>query len=324
TGDRVLASPAARRLAQETGVDYRRLKGSGPGGRIVEADVLAASPAQAPSQEIKASPAARRAAREMNVELARVKGSGPGGRVVKEDVEAFAAAPAAGDADRVALSGMRRTIARRMHESLQNTAQLSMDMEVIMDDAVKMRTQLIDEWQSENIRPTYTDLVIRAVTKALSEHPEMNSEFRETEILFHPEIHVGIAVSLADGLVVPVMRNANNLSLKEVCAESARLAAAARDGSLGLDDFAGGTFTVTALGMYGVDSFTPILNEPQAGILGVNRIFDGIAWQEDRPVPSKRMNLSLTWDHRVLDGVPAARFLGTVRDLLEAPYRLLV
>ncbi len=152
----------------------------------------------------------------------------------------------------------------------------------------------------------------------------MNSRFGETEIILNPEIHVGIAVSVDDGLLVPVIRDTNRLSLKEVSMESTRLAMAARDGNLGLDAYAGATFTVTAMGMYDVDSFTPIINEPQAGILGVNRLYDGVAWVEDRPIRRKRMKLSLTWDHRVLDGAPAAAFLGEVRGLLEAPYRLLV
>jgi len=317
----VSASPAARRLARELGVDYSRLTGSGPGGRIVEADVRAASGERRPERPARVSPAARRRAREMDVDVSRVPGSGPGGRIVKEDIQK---ATQTGPGEAIPIGGMRRTIARRMHESLMASAQLTMDMEVVMDDAVRMREQLIEEWQADNIRPTYTDMVVRAVTKALGNHPIMNSELREAEILLLPDIHIGIAVSLEEGLVVPVVRNADRLSLKQVSVESARLAAAARGGSLGLDDYAGGTFTVTALGMYGVDSFTPIINSPQSGILGVNRIYDGIAFEDDKPVRSKRMKLSLTWDHRVLDGVPAAGFLGEVKRLLEAPYRLLV
>lgn len=152
----------------------------------------------------------------------------------------------------------------------------------------------------------------------------MNSQFAETEILLLDEIHVGVAVAVPDGLVVPVIRDADRRSLKDIAVESARLATAARDGTLGLDDYAGGTFTVSALGMYGVDSFTPIINQPQSGILGVNRLRDDVGFDGDTPVKQKFMRLSLTWDHRVLDGAPAAEFLGSVRDLLEAPFRLLV
>ena len=199
-----------------------------------------------------------------------------------------------------------------------------MTMEVIMDDAVKMRNSLIDEWASEAIRPTYTDLVIKAAAKALQRHPMMNSSFGDDEIILLQEINIGMAVALPEGLMVPVIRNADSLAVKSLVVESSRLAKGAREGALGLDDYAGGTFTVTALGMYGVDSFTPIINQHQAGILGVNRVHDGVAWDGDKPVRTSKMNLSLTWDHRIIDGAPAAEFLTAIRDLLAAPYRLLV
>lgn len=314
---RVAVSPAARRLARELKVDIASLSGTGPGGRIVEADVRAAAGAKPESAPPKASPAARRRARERGIDIAAVKGSGPSGRVVKQDIDLAGA-------DRIPMTGMRRTIARRMQASLAESAQLTMHMEVDMDEAVKMREQLVHEWRAESIRPGYTDLVVRATVKALAVHPRMNSQFSDEEIRLHADIHLGIAVSLDDGLVVPVIRNAGSLTLKEIAVESSSLAEKARNGSLGMDDFAGGTFTVTALGMHGVDAFTPIINAPQAGILGVNRIFDAVAWDGDRPVPVRRMNLSLTWDHRILDGVPAAGFLAEVKALLEAPYRLLV
>jgi pyruvate dehydrogenase E2 component (dihydrolipoamide acetyltransferase) len=332
-GDRVLASPAARRLARELGVDHTALAGSGPGGRIVEADVRAAAEAAAPSVT-RASPLAKRIAAELGVDLGRVQGTGPGGRITRDDVEAAAkaaraAAPVAHTrtpehATRIPVKGMRRTIATRMKASLAESAQLTMDMDVVMDDAVRLREQLVAEWEPEGVRPTYTDIVIRAAAKALRVHPLMNSVFGESEITLLDEIHIGVAVAVEEGLVVPVLRNVAERSLKEIAIESAALARKTREGKLALDDMSGGTFTVTALGMFGVDSFTPILNAPQSGILGVNRIRDDVGWDGDRPVKQKRMRLSLTWDHRALDGAPAARFLGTVRDLLEAPYRLLV
>jgi pyruvate dehydrogenase E2 component (dihydrolipoamide acetyltransferase) len=219
---------------------------------------------------------------------------------------------------------MRKTIASRMHESLTSMAQLTMDMDVNMDDAIKLRTQLIDEWAEQEIRPTYTDLVIRAAAKALTIHPRMNSQLTDSALLLKGNIHVGMAVALEDGLIVPVIRNADQLSLREIAVAAARLAGAARSGSLSVDDLQDGTFTVSALGMFGVDSFTPIINSPQAGILGVNRIRDDVCWDGNTPRKTQVMRLSLTWDHRVLDGAPAAGFLAEVRDLLEAPYRLLV
>jgi pyruvate dehydrogenase E2 component (dihydrolipoamide acetyltransferase) len=346
---RVLSSPAARRLAGESNVDIATLRGTGPGGRIVEADVRAAAAAPkatvvgavaAPAAAAgPASPLAKRLAAELGVDLSRVRGTGPGGRITKEDVERAAAELAAVSApatpprpaaltnvagQRIPLKGIRKTIATRMFDSLRGSAQLTMDMDVNMDDAVKLREQLIAEWEPDKIRPTYTDLVVKAAAKALKAHPLMNSVFGEAEITLLPGIHVGIAVAIDAGLVVPVIRDADRLTVRELAIDSARLAGAARDGKLNLDDMAGGTFTVSALGMYGVDAFTPILNAPQSGILGVNRIRDDVAWDGDRPVKRKVMRLSLTWDHRVLDGAPAAQFLGAVRDLLQAPYRLLV
>jgi len=341
-GGRILASPAARKLAHTRGIALESIRGTGPGGRIVEIDVpesgaLPASVTPTPAERIKASPVAKRRARDLGVDLALVVGTGPGGRITKADVEraatrpAPAAAapsrihvvgPAAGEA--IPIRGMRKTIANNMYQSLQSTAQLTMDMEVVMDDAVKLRSQLISEWEDEGVRPSFTDLVVKASAKALAMHPRMNSVMGETEIALLEEVHVGIAVALDEGLVVPVIRDPLARDIKSIASEASRLAGAARSGTLGMDDMHGGTFTVSTLGMLGVDSFTPILNPPQTGILGVNRITDGVGWEGDRPVKRKVMQLSLTWDHRVLDGEPAARFLGTVRDLLEAPYRLLV
>lgn len=343
-GGRIPSSPIARRLAKESGLAVASIAGTGPGGRVTEADVLQAKsapraperqPAPAPAREVLASPLARKLAEKLGVDLSRVRGTGPGGRITQEDVEAASSAPGAsaptatGDGrhrpgDRIPLRAMRKVIAERMHASLQEMAQLTMGMEVTMDDAVKLRSQLIDEWAADGVRPSFTDLVIKAVAKALRAHPLLNARVGETEIELLEEVNVGMAVALDAGLVVPVIRNADTLPLREVAIESTRLALAARDGTLGLDEMAGGTFSVTALGMAGVDFFTPIINPPNVAILGVGRIHDAVAWEGDRPVRRQQMTLSLTIDHRAVDGAPAAAFLATVRDLLESPYRLLV
>ena len=331
----IKSSPAARRLARELGVAISELSGSGPGGRIIERDVAAASnnPAAATNlaaREIKASPLAKRIAAEKGIDLGRIQGSGPGGRIVQSDLDQPVSSQAAPSVDAgprageiIPLKGMRKTIAQRMHQSLMDSAQLTMDMSASMDDTVKLRGQLINEWEGIS-RPSFTDLVVKATAKALKLHPRMNSQMNPDGIHLLSEVHIGIAVALPEGLVVPVIRNADQLGLKELAIESARLAKAAKDGTLGLDDYSGGTFTISALGMYGVDSFTPIINQPQSGILGVNQIFDGLAWDGETPVKQKQMNLSLTWDHRVLDGAPAAEFLQSVVKFLEEPYRLLL
>lgn len=291
------------------------------------------APAKA-GKRIAASPVARKLAAELGIDLATIAGTGPRGRITKEDVQQAnerAAASAASTAPAVAaaagetipLRGMRKTIAERMHASLRESAQLTMDMEVAMDDAVKLRQALIDEWQADGVRATYTDLVIVAAARALVRHPAMNAALTGDAVTRFEQAHVGVAVALDEGLIVPVIKDAGTKPLKRIAVESAELAGRARDGKLGLDDVEGGTFTVTSLGMYGVDTFTPILNAPQAGILGVGRIYDGLQWDNDQPRKAAMMRLSLTWDHRVLDGAPAAEFLGTVRAYLEAPFRLL-
>jgi pyruvate dehydrogenase E2 component (dihydrolipoamide acetyltransferase) len=335
-GGRVPASPIARRLAKEAGVGVSGIAGTGPGGRITEADVLSAKaaprPAPAAPREALASPLARKLAEALGVNLGHVAGTGPGGRITKEDVEAAVSAAPATTAvpartplgDSIPLRGMRKVIAERMHASLQEMAQLTMGMEVTMDDAVKLRTQLLDEWAADGIRVSYTDLVIKAVAKALRQHPLLNATMTATEVRLLPEIHIGMAVALDNGLVVPVVRNADALPLKALAEESGRLSTAARTAKLGLDEMAGGTFSVTALGMAGVDFFTPVINPPNVAILGVGRIHDAVAWDGDRPVKRQQMTLSLTIDHRAVDGAPGAAFLATVKELLEAPFRLLV
>ena len=290
-----------------------------------------------PGGRIAASPVARKRAAELGIELASITGTGPRGRITKEDVEAAATATSADEAAAqpsaanepqaaatLPLRGMRRTIAERMHTSLRDSAQLTMHMPANMDEAVKLRRDLLAEWAPEEVRVTYTDLIIAAAARALAEHPTMNAMLQDGVITRFAAAHVGVAVALADGLIVPVIKNAQAKSLRAIAVESAKLAARARDGALTLADVEGGTFTVTSLGMYGVDGFTPILNPPQAGILGVGQLREGVRWEAETPRRARQITLSLTWDHRVLDGAPAAEFLAAVRDRLEAPFRLLV
>lgn len=299
------------------------------------APAQAEPPPRATGQRVAASPAARKLAAELNVDLAAVAGTGPRGRITREDVQNAASAETAAVSEpapatppaasqTTPLRGMRKTIAERMHASLRDSAQLTMDMEVGMDEAVRLREALVAEWEPDGVRVTITDLVLRAAAKALAEHSAMNAALIDNAITRFEAVHLGVAVALDEGLIVPVIKNAQHKSLRQLAEASAALAQRARDGALAVDDVAGGTFTITSLGMFGVDGFTPILNPPQAGILGIGRLYDGVAWVDDRPTKARRMRLSLTWDHRVLDGAPAAAFLGAVRGFLEAPLRLLV
>ncbi|MEO1060748.1 MAG: dihydrolipoamide acetyltransferase family protein [Actinomycetota bacterium] len=357
---RILSSPNARRVARELGVDLAQVAGTGPGGRIVSEDVEAAAaagtaapapaPAPAPAaaaataptvSTAPASPLVRRLAEELGVDLAALAGTGVGGRVTRADVQRAAgtAAPPATEApaaaaapsgprhqpgDRIALTGMRKVIAERMHGSLQEMAQLTLTMDVDMDRAVELRSRLKDDWGSAGLPvPGYTDLIVKAAALALRAHPNVNAMVHDTEIELLDEINVGMAVSVPDGLMVPVIAGADALPLDALAAESSRLAAAARDGKLTLPELEGGTFSVSALGMFGIDAFTPVVNPPNVAILGVGRIRDDTAWDGDVPSRVQRMTLSLTIDHRAVDGAPGAEFLQTLKSLLENPMRLL-
>ena len=214
-----------------------------------------------------------------------------------------------------------------MHASLQEMAQLTMAMDVDMTRAVDLRRELLDLWADRGLRPTYTDFVIKAAALALRAHPRLNAELRGDEIMLHPQIHVGFAVALDEGLIVPVTRDTDALPLDELAPLSADLAARARERRLGPDDLTGGTFTVTTLGMYGVDVFTPIINPPQAAILGVGRISERPVFRGESGTDVERrsfMTLSLTIDHRVVDGAPAAEFLRDVKGILERPSQLIL
>jgi pyruvate/2-oxoglutarate dehydrogenase complex dihydrolipoamide acyltransferase (E2) component len=330
---RLFASPNARRVARERGVDITQLNGTGPGGRIIAADVLdaaAAAPGTPGPAPQAVSPLVRRDAAAAGVDLGAVVGSGPGGKVLRSDVAAAAAqapatvAPAAAAAQVIPLTGMRGVIASRMHASLQEMAQLTLGTEAVMDAAVALRAQLKEQWGQAGIPvPTITDLVVRAAALALREHPRLNASVHHDAIHVQPEINVGLAVALEEGLLVPVVKRADQLPLSAIAAESRRLAQGARSGRLSLPDLEGGTFTVSTLGSYGIDFFTPVITPGQVAILGVGRLRDSVRWEDASPVRTQVMTLSITFDHRAVDGAPAADYLRSVLSRLANPLSLL-
>jgi pyruvate dehydrogenase E2 component (dihydrolipoamide acetyltransferase) len=337
---RLFASPNARRVARERGVDIEQLNGTGPGGRIITADVLdaAAAPGEPRPGPALVSPLVRRDAAAAGVDLAAVVATGPGGKVLRSDVRAAAAqqapqAPPAAAAAQPApaepaqvipLTGMRGVIASRMHASLQEMAQLTLGTDAAMDAAVALRAQLKEQWAQAGIPvPTITDLIVRAAALALREHPRLNASVHDNAIHVQPEINVGIAVALQDGLIVPVVKRADQLPLSAIAAESRRLAADARSGRLALPDLEGGTFTVSTLGSYGIDFFTPVITPGQVAILGVGRLRDSVRWEETTPVRTQVLTLSITFDHRAVDGAPAADYLRSVVSRLANPLSLL-
>jgi len=277
---------------------------------------------------IKASPLARRIARERGIELGSLKGTGPEGRVVAEDVERAAASPApatptttlapTGEVERVPLTSLRRTIARRLTEAWQAPA-FQIAMSADMTRTQSLHTLLAEQTKEGEPRPTVTDILTKACADALMRHRAVNALWAEDAIELHPSANVGIAVAIEAGLVVPVIHQAERLTIAELAAARADIVARARANQLRQDDLDGGTFTISNLGMFGVEQFVAVLNPPQAAILAVGAI-------ERKAVPTEAgfearplMTLTLTCDHRSLDGATAADFLRTVKAFLEEP-----
>ena len=341
---RLLASPNARRVAAERGVALGAVRGTGPGGRIVSEDVLAApggGRAAPVASAAVATVAARNLADLLGVDLNRVPVDPVERRITRDGVALYVRSLLAGDAsvadtrrvsdtggampllqaptDTIRLSGMRGTIAKRMHASLQEMAQLTLTMDADMTAVLADRAARKAAGESV---PSLTDYVVAATARALTTHPRINAQVTDSGIALLPEVHVGLAVAVDNGLLVPVVRDAAHRDLADLSAETSRLAAAAREGTVSPADLEGGTFSVSALGAYGVDAFTPVINPPNAGILGVGRLRDDVVVDDGQVSTVKRLTLSLTWDHRVLDGVPAAEFCGTIVELLADPNRL--
>ena len=332
-GKRAPVTPAARKLAAEHNIDTTSLTGTGPGGRITREDVQQAidAAAQTPAAGKRApvTPAARKLAAEHNIDTTSLTGTGPGGRITREDVQhaidaaaqtpAEVSAPAQEQAQdqSVPLRGMRKVIAERMHKSLTDTAQLTITTEVDVTQLIERREEVRREFNT-----TYNDFIIQACAHALLQHPRMNASLEGDAIQLHGAVHVGFAVALDEGLIVPVVHDADKKPLKTIAQEARALAEKARAGQLKLEEVSGGTFTVSNLGMAGVDAFTPILNSPQTGILGVGRIVDKPVVYQGEIARRSMLVLSLTFDHRVIDGAPAGAFLGSVADLLSHGNRI--
>jgi pyruvate dehydrogenase E2 component (dihydrolipoamide acetyltransferase) len=314
------ASPRAKNLAAQKGVDISSVAGSGPGGRVIERDVAAAQPgAVSPAAQAKA------AADGLAIPAA---GSGIGGRVLAADL--VAVAPDAvgtavasldfpGNATEIPVKGVRKVVAGRMLASLQNTAQLTLNTSADARSILGYRSKCKAAPEEAGVGGiSINDVVLYATVKTLAEFPELNAHMLGTKIVEFDNVHLGFAVDTPRGLMVPVIRYANLMSLKQLSAETKRLAVACIEGTVDPDALSGGTFTVTNLGAMGIESFTPVLNAPEVGILGVCTI-------QPKPVMNgtdvefiPHMGLSLTFDHAAADGAPAARFLASMRTKLAA------
>lgn len=358
---RIFISPRARRLAENTDVPLDRVTPTGPQGAIIERDILAYLEAtqdlgsgrpveadqlgqtgrdgpacppppatSAPPGPSTASPVAQRMAEEAGIDWRTLTGSGPRGQVTREDVAraiaardlvgaTLAVAPSPVTSPSIPLSGMRGVIAERMAASHRETAAVTLTTETDATALVALRRQLA----ADGIAVSYNDLFLAILAKALAEHPRLNASFAGDTIVLNPQIDLGLAVDTERGLLVPVVRGVDRKGLAQLAAETAALVERARAGRCTPDELRGSTFTVTNLGMYGIDAFTPIINLPECAILGVGRISTQPAWVVDHVEPRERIWLSLTFDHRLVDGGPAARFLQRIAQLVEKPYLLI-
>ncbi len=335
-GGKIFASPRARRLAGEKNVDLTQVIPSGYGGvRVAERDVVSYL-----SQMPKITPVAQRMAAETGVDLRSVAGTGPGGRIVKDDIAGVvtsasvppaavptappAPLPAAEVTERIPLKGVRSIIAERMGTSVHTTARVTLLMEVDATEFVaareRLKTKVAEEW---GFAPAYNDLLAKIVALGLRKFPYMNARLAADAIEILGQINIGMAVDTERGLLVPVVRDVDRKSLREFGAEVRQLVERARSGRSLPDDLSGGTFTITNLGMYDVDAFTPIINLPEAAILGVGRIAPKVVPRGGEIVIRQMWTLCLVFDHRLVDGAPAARFLQYLKQVIEEPYLLL-
>ena len=294
-GERQRVSPVARRLAEEHGVDLRRVQGSGPGGRITKEDVEAAA------QQQTQAPAAAAPTREARQPTARPTG----------EVEV------------VELSKLQTTVAMRLAQSAFSAPHFYVTSEIAMDDAVRLR-QMFNEAVDKSEAISLNDLVVKAVAMALTKFPEVNASWADGRIERKRDINIGIAVGLPDRLIVPVLRNADQKSLKDIAKESRQLIERARTNKASAQDYMGNTFSISNLGMYDVDQFTAIINPPDSGILAIGAIEDKPVVKDGQIVPGKRMRVTLSVDHRVFYGVTAAQFLQEVKRLLQSPMALVL
>ncbi|WP_147564754.1 2-oxo acid dehydrogenase subunit E2 [Clostridium tyrobutyricum] len=326
---RIKISPIAKKIALQNNVDFELITGTGPMGRIVKNDVEQ----YIESNRIKVSPVARKLAEKLNVDLNKINKDG---RIMKEDVLKFAKAdevqiqklseidtsqvgePINGEKI-IKMSPMRKVIAKRMSESVRTSPTVTYNMSVDTSELKRFKNHIKDI-----CKVTYTDLLIKIVSVVLKQFPLVNCSISGDSFILKNYVNMGVAVALDEGLIVPVVKDSDKKGLKELSVEFKELAKKAKENKLGPDDMGGATFTITNLGMYGIDTFSPIINQPEVAILGVNRICETPVVEDGKVIIKPLMNLSLTADHRAIDGAYAAQFLAKIKEYIEKPELLLL
>jgi len=321
SSDKVPATPLAKTLAALKGIDLKGIRSTGIYGEIKARDVEQAKVADI-------TPLAKRIAEENNVDLAKIQGSGFKGKIRKEDIFAVTVASYTEKSEigkdktnKKPLIGMRKVIAERMLKSHLEAPPVTLNAKADVTELTALKNKLREK---SNLKVSYNDFVLKAVAIALKEYPNINVSIEKNEIIYKNEINIGVAVALDGGLIVPNIKNADTLSLKKLSKISRELAAKGREGKLTADEIERGTFTVSNLGMYDVLSFTPIINPPESAILGVCAIEEHLKRVGDRIEDREMMGLSLTFDHRVIDGADGALFLRRIKVLLENPLEILI
>lgn len=338
TFGKVRASPVARRTARELGVNLTQVTGTGPGGRITEEDVQGFVKGQTiatakKAKGVRASPVARRLARELGVDLTKVNGTGPGGRIIEKNVRSFAETvssaatdePAKAGAAWVDLTTIQRLTGQRMLESVQTAPHFALTTNVDMTDALWLREALLERVMKEtDARLSITAILVKVAAAVLEDFPRANASFEDGRVKLHQDVNVGVAVGTDEGLVVPVIKQTNQQSLSQITQTLKTYQDKAQRMRFSTDELSGGTFTISNLGMYGVDRFTAIINPPESAILAVGRIIKTpVGMPDDTIALRPLMNLTLSVDHRSLDGIQGSRFLADIKERLENPYFLL-
>ncbi|PRS37597.1 branched-chain alpha-keto acid dehydrogenase subunit E2 [Bacillus sp. NMCC4] len=321
--EKVRATPAARKTAKDHHVAIQEVSGTGPKGRVQKRDVEAVVHSSEKDQRV--SPLAEKVAAREGIDLAAVSGSGAHGKIMKSDVKAAAQTAEASPVKTQKLAGMRKVIADRMSQSAFTAPHVTLTSEIDMTKAKEVRQQLLPAIEKETgYRLSFTEIIIHAVSHVLTRHPHINMTFEQNELHFREDVHIGLAVAVKDGLMVPVISHANQKGLKQLTKEAKEIGRNARDQKLLPDQLKGSTFTISNLGMYAIDTFTPIINQPEVAILGVGRIQDKPVVVDGEIQVRPMMGVSLSFDHRVVDGAPAAAFLTDLKKVLEQPFELLM
>jgi pyruvate dehydrogenase E2 component (dihydrolipoamide acetyltransferase) len=312
--ERVKASPVARRIAKEQGLDLSTIEGSGPGGRIVKKDVKkAASAGDAGAGVPRGAEVA-----EQPSTVGDAAAAGPAAEGSRSETPETAK----GQTTYEDLSKLQSTIARRMSESKATAPHFYLEAEIDMSRAVEARSRIKATTSEGDVVPSFNDMVVKACALALREHPRANGAYRDGRFELYSRVNVGVAVAAQDALVVPTVFDADRKGLRQIATESRALAQKVRDGQVTPPELSGGTFTVSNLGMYGIDNFSAVINTPQAAILAVGAIVERPVVRDGEIVPAHMLGVTLACDHRILYGAPAAEFLARVRTLLEEPLSL--